>query len=520
MAEDLGAEPLYVVNAGMSCQARSPEIISSATELEPYVADVLDAIEYANGPATSKWGAERAKNGRPEPFNLKYVEIGNENSGNPYFKNYKIFYDAIKARYPQMTTIADVPVPNAPVEIVDEHFYAGPGFFFNNAGKYDGYDRKGPKIYVGEYACNSGVGSGSLYGALSEAAFMIGMERNSDVVILSSYAPLFENVNNRFWPVNLIQFDGARSVGRTSYQVQKLFSENRPDTVLKTEVAAPTVAASTPSGYVGVGTWNTQAEFRDTEVTDKFRPVLICDFSRGTEGWGFTGGEWKAQDSALRQTSDRPDCRAFAGNPTWHDYVYTLRARKIGGNEGFLVMFLVQNNSNWVRWNLGGSGNTQHVVEQSIGGTKVNLCDPVPGEIKTDQWYNVRVEVKGRHADCFLNGMLVHRVDVKTEEPPTFFALAGRTEKADQVVLKVVNSAANPVDTTLKIAGAGKISSKASVITLSSDNQTDENTLDEPKKVVPVASSFEGVGEEFKYTFKPHSLTILRIYGVQEAKKP
>jgi alpha-N-arabinofuranosidase len=177
----------------------------------------------------------RAANGHPAPFKIKYVEIGNENFASNYEQHhYRAFYDAIKQRYPQITTIADERIAFQPLEIVDDHYYVAPQRFLGLANLYDDADRKGPKIYVGEYAINKDVGSGNLLGALSEAVFAMMMERNSDVVVMASYAPLFENVNRADWPVNLIRFDSSRVFGRTSYYVQKLLSHNRPDVVLKT----------------------------------------------------------------------------------------------------------------------------------------------------------------------------------------------------------------------------------------------------------------------------------------------
>jgi alpha-N-arabinofuranosidase len=240
LAQDLGAEAMYVVNVGMSCQGRCPEVTSGADQ-QFYVQDTLDALEYALGPATSEWGAKRATNGRPEPFKLKYVEIGNENNGPDYHKHYKVFYEAIKAKYPQVVTIADERMPDMPVEIVDDHYYVNPAQFFAMANHYDNADRNGPKIYVGEYAVNHSVGTGSLIGALAETVFMLNMERNGDIVLMCSYAPLFENVNQRDWPVNLILLDSSRCVGRSSYQAQKVFASNRPDVVLQTQVQAAEV---------------------------------------------------------------------------------------------------------------------------------------------------------------------------------------------------------------------------------------------------------------------------------------
>lgn len=147
---------------------------------------------------------------------MKYLEIGNENGGPAYLERWELFHDAIKARHPEIRLIANVwggyPTNRMP-EIVDEHYYSSPEFFLSNASKYDTYDRRGPKVYVGEYAVTAGCGQGNLIAALGEAAFMTGMERNSDVVVMASYAPLFVNVNHRGWNPDLINFDSARAYG-------------------------------------------------------------------------------------------------------------------------------------------------------------------------------------------------------------------------------------------------------------------------------------------------------------------
>jgi alpha-L-arabinofuranosidase len=233
LSEDLGAEPLFVINCGMSHYENVP-----MGKIDEYVQDALDAIEYANGPADSKWGAVRTKTGHPKPFDLKYMEVGNENGGEAYLDRYAVFYDAIKAKYPQMHIIADQRECRRPVEIVDEHYYNSPDFFIANAHKYDTYDRKGPKVYVGEYAVTDGCGQGNLRAAIGEAAFMTGLERNSDVVVMASYAPLFANVNYKKWNPDLINFDSSCVYGLPSYYVQKMFSENRGDVVLPVSIAA------------------------------------------------------------------------------------------------------------------------------------------------------------------------------------------------------------------------------------------------------------------------------------------
>jgi len=512
LCEDLGAAPLYVINAGLSCAYRNAETVTSPEDLKPYIQDTMDALEYAMGPASSHWGAERVKNGHPAPFKIQYVEIGNENWGDSYFKNYRLFYEAIKAKYPGIITIADCPIPNAPVEIVDEHYYVAPNWFFANEKKYDSYDRQGPKIYVGEYAVNNDVGSGNVLGALSEAAFMIGMERNSDVVTMASYAPLFENVHNRAWAVNLIRFDSSRSTGRSSYHVQTMFSANRPDVTLATKIEEPAKPAPKPGGAVGVGTWNTQAEYKDIKVEHDGKTLYQSNFTKGTEGWKLVSGEWKTQDGALRQSAGGGNLLAIADGPSWTDYTLTLKARKLGGAEGLLILFDVKDAENLAQWNIGGWNNTRISVERKEGGSNREIAKGADKGIEANRWYDIKIEVQGDQVACYLDGKLIQKAQLPTPQSKAgLFALGGKDNKTGQIIIKALNPGATPLDTTFRIEGAAKLNPKARVTTLAGEKPTDENTLDEPNKVIPVESTFEGVAPEFHYHLKPYSLTIFRI---------
>jgi alpha-L-arabinofuranosidase len=221
------------------------------SQMGPWVQDALDAIQYANGDTSTTWGALRAANGHPAPFNLQYMEIGNENGGSYYNDRYALFYDAIKSNYPSIHLIAPGnwsggPPWSRPVEIQDQHYYSTYNTFYSSyATMYDNYSRNGAKVFVGEYAVTGGYGTnGNLTAALAEAAFMTGMERNSDLVQMASYAPLFANVNGIQWKPDLIYYDSSRGVfGTPSYYVQELFSQNRGDVVL------PTVVSGTTSLY-------------------------------------------------------------------------------------------------------------------------------------------------------------------------------------------------------------------------------------------------------------------------------
>jgi alpha-L-arabinofuranosidase len=507
MCEDLGAEPMLVVNCGMACQYRNGDHIP-IDELDEWIEDALAAIEYAIGPPTSKWGALRAKNGHPEPFPLRFVSIGNENWGPLYEERYARFYDAIKARYPQIQLIATAPVKSRPIDILDEHYYSTPEWFILNANLYDRYDRNGPKIFVGEYAVTAKCGTGNLRAAIAEAAFMTGFERNADVVVMAAYAPLFVNVNDRTWNPDLIGFDSARCYGTPSYYVQQLFSRYRGTHVLPTRVQSPNALTDAYRGAVGLGTWETQVEFRNLKVVSaRGETLLVADFGQGAAGWRTVRGAWQATEGVYRQTELAQDCRAVAGDPAWTDYTITLQARKLGGAEGFLIMFRVRDDDNWYWWNIGGWGNTRHAVERSIGGSKMLACPQVHGSVETGRWYDIRIEVQGARIRCYLDGQLIH--DFEDAPMPALYAVASRREPSRELILKVVNVSDRAQETEVRLSGACRLASRAKVITLTSDSPDDENSLENPTRVAPVERAFESVAPSFRYIFPPHSLTVM-----------
>lgn len=501
MCEDLGAEPMFCINVGMSHRENVP-----MGQMQEYVQDALDAVEYANGPADSTWGAVRAKAGHPAPFNMKYLEIGNENGGPAYHERYALFHDAIKAKYPEMQLIANVwnGMPsNRELEIVDEHYYSTPEFFIQNAGKYDNYDRTKFKVFVGEYAVTQGTGQGSLRGAVGEAAFMTGLERNSDVVTLASYAPLFVNVSHKRWNPDLINFDSSKVYGIPSYYVQKMFAENRGSVVLP---AAVTSIAKEEEivGLVGVGTWSTQAEYKDIKVTRGDETLLACDFAQGTQGWTFHGGDWKAQGGALLQSAGGSDFRAVIGDKTWGNYTYTLKARKISGDEGFLVIFGLQGETAKSWWNIGGWNNSRHVI-QMPGGDSAG----VDGSVETGRWYDIKVEVKGAGVKCYLDGKLVQ--ETKKPTLKALYASSTLSSNSKEVILKVVNASAGAVETDVRLAGVKNVAGKAKLIELRSANAMDENSIAEPIKVAPVEREITDAAAAFTHTFPGNSVTVLRL---------
>jgi alpha-N-arabinofuranosidase len=236
--EDLKMQPVLAVYAGYSL---SQEHVNPGRDLEPYVQDALDELEYVTGSADTKWGAVRARDGHPQPFNLTYVEIGNEDGfdqSGSYDGRYAQFYKAIKARYPVLQLIATAQVKSIRPDVIDDHYYVRATKFYEDAAHYDKTDRKGPKIFVGEWATKEGTPTPNFDAALGDAAWMTGLERNSDIVVMAAYAPLLVNVNpgGMQWAPNLIGYDAQRSYGSPSYYAQALFASHLGDQTLGSKV--------------------------------------------------------------------------------------------------------------------------------------------------------------------------------------------------------------------------------------------------------------------------------------------
>lgn len=254
LCEDIGAAPMPIINCGMACQFNSCEL-APMEDLDTYIQDALDLVEFANGAPDTEWGAKRAAMGHPEPFNLTMIGIGNEQWGPQYIERLKAFVTAFRTRYPKIQLIASAgPEPaderfqylwpkfrELGVDIVDEHCYARPPWFFANSHRYDAYDRKGPKVLFGEYASQSDKmvspnNVNDLECALAEAAFMTGLERNADVVAMAAYAPLFAHREAWQWTPDLIWVDNLSVLRTANYYVQQAFSTNRGDVVLPAEL--------------------------------------------------------------------------------------------------------------------------------------------------------------------------------------------------------------------------------------------------------------------------------------------
>ncbi|MEV5146335.1 alpha-L-arabinofuranosidase C-terminal domain-containing protein [Streptomyces sp. NPDC052727] len=518
-AEDIGAMPLPVVPALVTGCGQNKAVADDAL-LKRHIQDTLDLIEFANGPATSKWGKVRAGMGHPKPFHLTHIEVGNEeNLPNEFFARFQQFRAAVQAKYPYMKVISNSGPDDAgstfdtawklnrdaKVDMVDEHYYNSPQWFLQNNDRYDSYDRSGPKVFLGEYASQGNA----FKNGLAEAAYMTGLERNADVVKLASYAPLFANEDYVQWSPDMVWFNNHASWGSANYEVQKLFMTNVGDRVV------PSTATGTPSlsgpitGAVGLSTWNTSAAYDDVRVTGADGGTLLSDdFSADASRWTHTGtGSWSIQDGRYVQTDDAAEnTMVQAGDPSWHDYDLHVKATKKSGKEGFLVAFGVKDTGNYYWWNIGGWNNTQSAVEQAVDGGKSTLISKA-GSVETGRAYDVDIEVRGRQVTLYLDGEEWGSfTDDKPAEP--FRQVVTRDAKTGELIVKVVNAQSAAARTAVDLGGA-EVASTAKVTTLAA--APDAVNTETSTAVAPRTSTFTGVARKFTYTFPANSITFLRI---------
>ncbi len=492
--EDIGAKMMFVCNVGLGCQYRMGDACSEE-EIDSYLDDCMDAIEYALGGVDTEWGVLRAKQGHVLPFPLQYVEIGNENWGAEYDRRFDLFYKTIKEKYPQLTLIYNdmtgLSNENRAIEktdMIDPHWYVAPDYFYRNSTLFDKKQRGKWHVYVGEYACNQGVGGGNMNAALAEAAFISGMERNGDLVTMASYAPLFENVNNREWATNLIWIDTDQVMGRTSYHVQKMYAENRPTYNIYSDVLrinSDSIEYST--GSVGVGVWNTQAEYKEIRVTENGKTTTLPDMARATQVLS------KLYEGSYGST-----------------LTLEMKARKIGGAEGFLIFFgMSEDGKEGYRFNIGGWNNATTAIQQLFTNGDQVVSRSVPHTIETNRWYDLRIELTPHTATLYADGELILSHTLQPI-PQKFFA-TGYDEETGEVIIKFVNSAdkAQVIDFTLE--GVESVASEGRTITLKANSLEDENSMDNPTKIVPVEEAYKKFGKCFTYEFPKYSFTILRV---------
>jgi len=515
LCKDLGMQPLPVVPVGVSCGFRGLEVVPME-ELQKWIDDALDLIEFANGPATSKWGAVRARMGHPESFNLQFICLGNEEHDNAAVRErFPHFVRAIRERHPEIKIIgtsglgAEIPIYDLMTELgvysSDEHYYERPDWFISHQNRFDSFDRKKPKIFVGEYASQGNT----LYNALAEAVYLTGIERNGDIVDMACYAPLFARIGRTQWTPDLIFFDHRNVVRPPNYYVQQLFARHKGDVYLPTKIEfSAAEPAPTISGPVGVGSWRTSIEVAEARVNGrKLDPA----------GWTSEGGDFRFANDVLRQGSvEAEGAMSFSSETIAGDTVtYTVRARKTGGSEGFLIRFGSVDGKGYYWWNVGGWGNTRHAIQRLDDGIRSGVVlAEARGSVRTGVWHEMKVELSPGRIRCSLDGALVHDFAIR---PVGLSASTTYDRAARELVLKLVNPTSGEITADIDLQGMRRVAGSARMITLAGARDA-TNSVRNPDVVKPVESSV-AVGSRFTHPVPPMSLQFIRVPLAPDAGK-
>lgn len=514
LAEDLGANAMFVVNIGIGHDWKLDE-----NDIDPFIQEALDAIEYANGSTETFYGRLRAQNGHPEPFNLKYMEIGNEQefmlSRDDYMRRYMQFYNAIKKQWPDIHLIADsywFDAITEPVELKDEHYYDSPEFFISQYNRYDNQAKSGTKVYVGEYAVTKNYGVlGNMNAAIGEAVFMQGCENNSEAVTMMSYAPIFTHEDNFNWRPDMIRFNSSMSYGTPSYYVQKLFSNNTGKQNIHWTENNNAPAFDPNKGTVGIGTWLTSATF--TGLTIKTGNTTINTAGTQAADWSTTRGSWTispAEDSYQQTSTSDADVRCILqGEYNTTDVDMTVKATKQGGSEGFLIIFNYINEQNYAWLNLGGWGNSKHAVEQCMNGKKT-LVGEKEGSLKKGQEYTIRVLKEGQHVRCYIDGELIIDTKLSKYADRLVYTSASIDDSDGTLYIKIVNPTSDAKDISISLTGGHAVRAEAEV--LSATNGTDENSTANPRFIVPRTTTLS-VNDDgsVPYSSPAYSVGVLRL---------
>ncbi|MFG0286594.1 MAG: alpha-L-arabinofuranosidase C-terminal domain-containing protein [Rhodopirellula sp. JB044] len=509
LCEDLKMEPLPVVPIGVGCGFRCKEFVP-IDELGPHIQDAIDLIEFANGPVTSTWGKVRADMGHPEPFDLKYICLGNEEHDTPDMRQrFPLFSQAVREAYPDIKIIGTSGLsPSIPIYDLmardkvyssDEHYYMSPAWFLANQDRFDDFDRDKPLIFVGEYAAHDTDRKNTLYSALSEAAFLNGIERNADIVDMTCYAPLFGHKNHSQWNPDLIYFDKRNVIRTTNYYVQQMYGQNKGDVYLRNSVEMKASdAPSTVSGHIGIGTWNTTIEVDKVSVNGR---------QLAPSKWRVSSGDYSMKEGQYVQSDGRATPAMSISREAFDAETVTIeiRARKTSGAEGFLIRFGADEKGEggyW--WNVAGWNNSRHGIENFSGGSET--VQSVNGSIDANRWYDTKVELTPGRIRCYLDGQLIQ--DYTIEQASLSLSSTFDRESRD-VILKLVNPTSEPIQAQINLAGTSSVASEASLISLSGAKDA-TNTFEHPNKVVPEKSTISA-GDEFIHTVPAFAVEIIRV---------
>jgi len=539
LCEDLNMEPMYVCNCGMSCQARVGEYFEENT-VDEILQETLDALEYAMGSVDTKFGAMRAKAGHPEPFNVKYLEIGNENFGKEYNERYVKFYEALKKAYPDVIYISNTHTERdgLPTEYVDEHYYSAPEFFLENEDRFDSYDRNAPFIFLGEYAVNGGNTIASMECAMAEAVFLAGVERNQDIVKLTAYAPLFQNSDYTAWKPNLIVFDNHQIYGIPSYHAIAMMGANRGKEVVKTHIETQ-MQPPIYSGLPGLMCEKEGLTFKNAKVNGK--PVDISrilygaveekdgiyamkqvksshEFTGKSDVWNKAFGDFIRSRRHPGALSEDDAMWAVFGEEYLEEYTFEIDLKFEKDNPVTLSVWNCHpdtdagcNEPKDYDWHFGSVRRQNVRIADGKAATKMRHffnpnaeIDEVEFEIDYSEYNTFKIVADHYGYTCYVNDREIQSRKHKLH--PAVYTVA--TTDEENIIVKLIN--ASQTDETAKLSFDCDIKEEYEVQVLAAIPES-QNSMENKLNVSPVTKNYRCDGKDIEYVLPAYSVNILKV---------
>jgi len=482
MCEELNAEPVYVVNSGISNQKRRPRY-EDITQMDKLIEDVLNAISYANQPADSIFGSIRAANGHREPFNLKYIEVGSENYGYEYARRFELFKKAIHSIDPKITVISSSQLRNQNrMNWTDQHFHSNETFFIANHNRFDiNYERQSPTTFIGEFSTTNKKEQGTLRAAIAEACFLIGVEGNPDGIKRLAYTSVLGNTTYDNQQSPLLSFNNTQVVASPSYYLLQLFNKHLGDNILNTTVNTFLKPQVTP-GRACLEVFDNGYEIRQVKMNNTIGDTVLYPNKLNT---------------------------IVIGDSSVYNYDFSTTIKRTKGNE--TMRFYVRDNGNredeaeYICMTLGSSGSE---LFYQAGSVKDSLSSAQTFDFENERWYNLRINCKNDTIRCYIDGELLH--ETALSPLPSLVSLAVLDNKDNAIILKVVNTTHHDEKTEIHIQGIG-IQKQAEIIELSG-LPDERNTFDEPTNIIPIQKTISFSSKRNPvYNFPANSITIMKL---------
>lgn len=498
--EQIGAKPLPVIPAGFDPHTQNAAPMG---EMQEWIEEALDLIEFANGPAESRWGAIREKMGHPKPFGMEYLAIGNEEQGNLFFERYAVIQAAVREKYPEIKLICSSGPFAAGgdfengwewsrkegADLVDEHYYQGPEWFIANQHRYDGYSAEGPKVFLGEYASKGN----EWFHALAEASFMIGLERNADKVSLACYAPMLCNVDYINWDqANMIWFDNHRMILTASYYVQKLFMNHQGDRelpcVVETDLENENWSCDNNTGgeiiFSGI---SSQVFFSEISVTDEAENVYLC-----------------------RETCElMAEEQVSLGKIDLVNYRIHFRARQLSNEgDGFSICFGKRDEKNQMILSLGGWNRANNTLDEMVNG-KASTLSQYAFELQIGKEYDVNIVVKGRNITVEIDGKTFQNIEQPVILVEPLYCSASMENETDDLIVKLVNLTERTYDILIPLGENNFRTCREFVMYGYTKNE--KNSFESPDKIRPEENDQVVEGSSYTYHVEKESFAVLRF---------